>query len=83
MELKVFNTETQEWDDITQASVIKTRQYIQENILGCSFDLFKTAIVVSASDCMNFYENMGKQAKRNFIENIFNLNCFRYYVCRY
>ena len=76
MELKRWSSEINDWEDITQASVIKTRQYIQDNILGCSFDLFKTAIVVSASDCMNFYENMGKQAKRNFIENIFNLNCF-------
>jgi DNA repair exonuclease SbcCD ATPase subunit len=76
MELQKYNSEADEWEDITQSSVIKTRQYIQDNILGCSFDLFKTAIVVSASDCMNFYENMGKQAKRNFIENIFNLNCF-------
>ena len=76
MELQKYNAETGEWIDITQSSVIKTRQFIQDDILGCSFDLFKTAIVVSASDCMNFYENMGKQAKRNFIENIFNLNCF-------
>ena len=76
MELLKYNSEINDWEDITQSSVIKTRQYIQDNILGCSFDLFKTAIVVSASDSMNFYENMGKQAKRNFIENIFNLNCF-------
>ena len=76
MELLKWNEENQDWDDITQSSVIKTRQYIQDNILCCSFELFKTAIIVSASDCMNFYENMGKQAKRNFIENIFNLNCF-------
>lgn len=76
MELLKFNNDTNEWDDITQSTVIKTRQYIQDSILGCSFDLFKTAIIVSASDCMNFYENMNKQAKRNFIENIFNLNCF-------
>ena len=76
MELKKYNKEIDDWEDITQSSVIKTRQYIQDTILGCSFDLFKTAIVVSASECINFYENMGKQAKRNFIENIFNLNCF-------
>jgi DNA repair exonuclease SbcCD ATPase subunit len=76
MELLKYNIEADDWEDITQSSVIKTRQYIQENILGCSFELFKTAIIVAASDCMNFYENMGKQAKRNFVENIFNLNCF-------
>jgi len=76
MELKKYNKEIDDWEDITQSSVIKTRQYIQDTVLGCSFDLFKTAIVVSASECINFYENMGKQAKRNFIENIFNLNCF-------
>jgi DNA repair exonuclease SbcCD ATPase subunit len=76
MELQKYIAESDTWEDITQSTVIKTRQYIQDNILGCSFDLFKTAIIVSASDCMNFYENMGKQAKRNFIDNIFNLNCF-------
>ena len=77
MELKKYNPNVEgEWEDITQSSVVKTRQYIQENILGCSFDIFKSSIIVSTSDCLNFYEGMGKQAKRNYIENIFNLNCF-------
>lgn len=63
-------------EDLTQSSVIKSKQYIQDNILGCSFDIFKSSIMVSSADFMNFYEGMGKDAKRKYIENIFNLNCF-------
>jgi hypothetical protein len=33
MELKRWSSEINDWEDITQASVIKTRQYIQDNIL--------------------------------------------------
>lgn len=74
--LKLVNAQTDEWQDLTQSSVVKTRQYIQDNILGCSFEIFKSSVIVSASDCLNFYEGMNKQAKRNYVENIFNLNCF-------
>ena len=74
--LKEISLNTNEWEDITQSTVVKTRQYIQEHILGCSFDIFKSSIIISASDCVNFYEGMTKNAKRNYIENIFNLNCF-------
>lgn len=64
------------WEDITQSTVVKTRQYIQEHIIGCSFDIFKSSVIISASDCINFYEGMSKNAKRSYVENIFNLNCF-------
>ena len=74
--MKLVNEETDEWQDLTQSSVVKTRQYIQDNILGCSFEIFKSSVIVSASDCLNFYEGMNKQAKRNYVENIFNLDCF-------
>lgn len=74
--LKQINSDLDEWEDITQSTVVKTRQYIQEHILGCSFDIFKSAVIISASECVNFYEGMSKNAKRNYIENIFNLNCF-------
>lgn len=76
MTLQQYDTQKEEWIDLTQSSVIKTKQYIAENILNCSFDLFKSSIVISASDCLNFYEGMTRQEKRNYIENIFNLNCF-------
>ena len=64
------------WKDITQSSILKTKQYIQDEILKCSYDVFKTAIIISAADCLNFYENMSKSQKRAYIENIFNLDCF-------
>lgn len=79
--LKMFlykedNTEESGWLDITQSSIIKTKQYIQEEILKCSYDVFKSAIVIASSDCLNFYNGMTKQQKRAYIENIFNLDCF-------
>ena len=76
MELLKLNDDYSVQEDLTQSSIIKTKQYIQDNILGCSFDIFKSSIVVSSSDFMNFFEGMGKDAKRKYIENIFNLNCF-------
>lgn len=76
MTLQQYDPDKDDWIDLTQSSVVKTRQYIAETILNCSFDLFKSSIVISASDCLNFYEGMTKQEKRNYVENIFNLNCF-------
>ena len=76
MTLQQYDAQKDDWIDLTQSSVIKTRQYVSETILNCSFDLFKSSIVISASDCLNFYEGMTKQQKRNYVENIFNLNCF-------
>lgn len=75
MTLQQYDPQKDDWIDLTQSSVIKTKQYIAETILNCSFDLFKSSIIISASDCLNFYD-MTKQEKRNYIENIFNLNCF-------
>lgn len=76
MELLKLNDDFSINEDLTQSSIIKTKQYIQDNILGCSFDIFKSSIIVSSSDFMNFFEGMGKDAKRKYIESIFNLNCF-------
>lgn len=75
MVLQQYEPQTDTWKDLTQSSVIKTKQYIAQTVLNCSFDLFKSSIIISASDCLNFYD-MTKQEKRNYIENIFNLNCF-------
>lgn len=76
MELLKLNDDMSVNEDLTQSSIIKTKSYIQDNILGCSFDIFKSSIIVSSSDFMNFFEGMGKDAKRKYIESIFNLNCF-------
>ena len=76
MELLKLNDDFSINEDLTQSSIIKTKQYIQDNILGCSFDIFKSSIIVSSSDFMNYFEEMGKDAKRKYIESIFNLNCF-------
>ena len=76
MELLKLNDDGSIDEDLTQSSVNKTKQYIQDNLLGCTFDIFKSSIILSSAEFMNFYEGMGKDAKRKYIENIFSLNCF-------
>ena len=76
MEVLKLNDDYSVMEDLTQSSVNKTKQYIQDNIIGCTFDIFKSSIIISSSDFMNFFEGMNKDAKRKYIENIFNLNCF-------
>lgn len=73
---KEDSNEESGWKDITQSSILKTKAYIQDEILKCSFDVFKSAIIIAASDCLNFYDGMTKSQKRSYVENIFNLNCF-------
>lgn len=63
-------------EDITQSSIQKTKDYIIENILGCSFDIFKSSIIISYADFMNFYEGMRKDQKRKYVESLFKLDCF-------
>lgn len=76
IELLKLNDDGSIDEDLTQSSVVKTKQYIQDNLLGCTFDIFKSSIILSSAEFMNFYEGMGKDAKRKYIENIFSLNCF-------
>ena len=76
MELLKLNDDYEIIEDLTQSSVNKTKQYIQENLLGCTFNIFKSSVVISSSDFINFYEGMNKDQKRKYIENIFNLDCF-------
>jgi DNA repair exonuclease SbcCD ATPase subunit len=76
MELLKLNDDYSIIEDLTQSSVNKTKQYIQENLLGCTFNIFKSSVIISSGDFINFYEGMNKDQKRKYIENIFNLDCF-------
>lgn len=76
MELLRLDDDLNVIEDLTQSSVNKTKEYIQENLLGCSFDIFKSSIVISYADFMNFYEGMRKDQKRKYVESLFKLDCF-------
>lgn len=76
MELLKLNDDYSVAEDLTQSSVAKTKQYIQDNLLGCSFNVFKSSVIMTSADFMNFYEGMNKDQKRKYVENIFNLDCF-------
>jgi DNA repair exonuclease SbcCD ATPase subunit len=76
MELLKLDNDYNVIEDLTQSSVNKTKQYIQNNLLGCTFNVFKSSVIISSSDFINFYEGLNKDQKRKYIENIFNLDCF-------
>lgn len=60
-------------EDITPASKYETLAYIEEEIIGCNFDIFKNAIVMSSSNLMNFFE-MPKRIKNEYLQGIFSLD---------
>ena len=51
------------------------KNMIEEQILGCPFDLFKSSIVISQSSYQNFYM-MTKSQKVSYIEDLFKLMIF-------
>ena len=60
-------------EDITPAGKYETLAYIEEEIIGCNFDIFKNAIVMSSSNLMNFFE-MPKRIKNEYLQGIFSLD---------
>lgn len=61
--------------EITKSSVRETRRYVERQILKCSYELFKSSVILSSSDSRNFFK-MGKHQKREYVENIFELSVF-------
>lgn len=76
MELLKLNDDYSVAEDLTQSSIAKTKQYIVDNVLGCTFNVFRSSVVMTSSDFTNFYEGMPKDQKRKYIEMIFNLDTF-------
>lgn len=76
MELLRLNEDGSVAEDLTQSTVAKTKQYIQDNILGCTFNVFKSSVIMASADFMNFYEGMNRDQKRKYVESIFSLDCF-------
>ena len=64
-----------EWTPITKSTMAETQTYLCDEILRSSYLMFKKMNVLSISDNESIYE-MTKATKRDFIENVFNLNVF-------
>jgi len=62
-------------EDISKGSVKNTKKIIEDELLECSYELFKSSIYLSGRDYSNFFE-LGKHQKRNFLEDVFNLSIF-------
>ena len=61
--------------DITKAMSKDTRKYIQDEVIGCSKELF-TASVVLCNTSQKDFLSMSKHKKREYIEEIFELLVF-------
>lgn len=60
-------------EDVTKSTKLETLKYIQEEILGCDFEIFKNSIVMSSSNLLNFFE-MPKRIKNDYLQGIFSLD---------
>lgn len=62
-------------NDISKSSNKLTKQYIEEEILHCDYDMFKNQIIISESQYHNIYD-ITKKDKKEYIESIFNMQIF-------
>lgn len=51
------------------------KEMIENQILGCPYDMFKSSIVISQSSYLNFYE-MTKAQRISYVEQLFKLTVF-------
>lgn len=66
-------TITKNGQSITLSSKAETLAYIQNDIIGCDYEIFKNTMVISSSNITNFF-TMPKNVKNKYLEGIFNLN---------
>lgn len=62
-------------DEEISKNTLQMKSMIEDEIIGCPFDLFKSSIVISQSSYQNFY-SMTKAQKVSYIENLFKLEVF-------
>lgn len=60
-------------EDITCSTKNETLQYIEEEIIGCSFDIFKNTVIISSSNLVNFFQ-MPMAIKNKYLQGIFSLD---------
>ena len=59
--------------DITKSTKAETMKFIEDEILGCSFEVFKNTVVMSSSNILNFFE-MPRRIKNEYLQGIFSLS---------
>lgn len=64
-----------EWENISKSTMVESQTYLTDEILRSTYLMFKKMNVLSIGDNESIYE-MSKASKRDFIENVFNLNVF-------
>ena len=57
---KLFKKVDGKFENISKSTTIKTREFLNKEILKCDFDLFRNSNILSTSGKTNFFE-MGKQ----------------------
>lgn len=59
--------------DITCSTKNETLDYIEKEIIGCSYDIFKNTVIISSSNLINFFE-MPMAVKNKYLQGIFSLD---------
>jgi len=67
--------EADDEQDITKYSIKLTRQFIEDEIIKCRFDIFLRTNVLTSDQAYNFFK-LDKKDKRDFIEQVFDLGVF-------
>lgn len=62
-------------EDISKASIKKTQEFIEKEILKTSYLLFKNSIILSINDMESIFQ-LSKYEKRDFVERLFNIAIF-------
>lgn len=59
--------------DVTKSTRNETLAFIENEIIGCSFELFKNTVAISSSNIVNFFQ-MPKAMKNQYLQDIFSLD---------
>lgn len=62
-------------EDPVERNTPQMKEMIENQILGCPYDMFKSSIVISQSSYLNFYE-MTKAQRIFYVEQLFKLTIF-------
>jgi DNA repair exonuclease SbcCD ATPase subunit len=65
----------EKWENISKSTMAESQAFLTDEILRSTYLMFKKMNVLSIGDNESIYQ-MTKASKRDFIENVFNLNVF-------
>lgn len=74
-ELRVFNKNDGDWNEITLSTISETQRMIENDIVLCGKDGFLRCVLLTADQNYNFFK-LNKSAKNQFFESLFELTVY-------